>query len=93
MHRFIDIAHAVQYQDALDELERTCDPAVFGRNQETVLDETYRKAGKMDAENFMTRFDVYSTGLIDAVRQGLLTGPQEKKAIKAELYKLNVYGA
>ncbi|KAJ8469014.1 hypothetical protein ONZ51_g9269 [Trametes cubensis] len=90
--RFIDIAHAVQYQDALDELERTCDPAVFGRNQETVLDETYRKAGKMDAENFMTRFDVYSTGLIDAVRQGLLTGPQEKKAIKAELYKLNVYG-
>ncbi|KAH9885109.1 hypothetical protein C8Q73DRAFT_718371 [Cubamyces lactineus] len=46
----------------------------------------------MDTENFMTRFDVYSTGLIDAVRQGLLTGPQEEKAIKAELYKLNVYG-
>ncbi|KAH9885110.1 hypothetical protein C8Q73DRAFT_796003 [Cubamyces lactineus] len=35
--RFINFAHAAQHQDTLDELERACDPAAFGRDQETVL--------------------------------------------------------
>ncbi|KAJ2962575.1 hypothetical protein NUW54_g14331 [Trametes sanguinea] len=46
----------------------------------------------MDRENFMTRFTVEHSGLLDVIRQGLLTGAEEKKTVEAELYKLNVYG-
>ncbi|KAI0710815.1 hypothetical protein C8Q76DRAFT_72977 [Earliella scabrosa] len=77
---------------ALDELERACEAATFGRNQETVLDESYRRAGKMDVENFVSALDVEKCGLLDVVRAGLLTGKQEDKPVRTELYKLNVYG-
>ena len=79
-------------QHALDELERACEAATFGRNQGTVLDESYGKAGKMDVENFVSALDVEKCGLLDVVRAGLLTGEQEDKPVRAELYKLNVYG-
>ena len=55
---------------ALNELERACEAATFGRNQETVLDESYRKAGKMDVERFMSGLDVDKSGLLDVVRSG-----------------------
>ena len=74
------------------DLEQACEAATFGRNQENVLDESYRKAGKMDVENFMSGLDLDESGLLDVVRAGLLTGDQEDKPVKAELYKLNVYG-
>lgn len=94
INRYLHFAESQtpQGQADLQELEETCDAATFGRNQETVLDETYRKAGKMDVENFVMRFDAERSGLIDVVRAGLLTGPREKKGIDVELYKLNVYG-
>ena len=78
--------------DQLDALERACEAATFGRNQETVLDETYRKAGKMDTDNFCIAFDAGRSGLLDVVQVGLFTGKTQKKGICAELYKLNVYG-
>ncbi|KAI9066903.1 hypothetical protein FKP32DRAFT_1684193 [Trametes sanguinea] len=90
--RFIDFTTVAQRDGELDMLEKACEAAVFGKGSETVLDETYRKAGKMDPEQFMTRFSVELTGLLDVVRQGLLTGAQEKKTVEAELYKLNLYG-
>ena len=77
---------------ALDELEKACDPATFGRNQEDVFDESYRKAGKMNTSNFMLGLDVDKTRLVDIVRTGLVAGRDQKKDIRAELYKLNVYG-
>ncbi|TFK86949.1 hypothetical protein K466DRAFT_491787, partial [Polyporus arcularius HHB13444] len=81
-----------QDMDAFCALEQACEAATFGRDAEAVLDETYRKAGKMDSENFLLGLDVDRSRLVDIVRTGLLAGDDETKAIKAELYKLNVYG-
>lgn len=78
--------------NALDALEQACDPAPFGRNHETVLDPTYRKAGKMDVGAFMIGFEPERYGLIEAVRCALFPGNEESKHVRAELYKLNVYG-
>ena len=78
--------------EALDALEAACEAAMFGRNQETVLDESYRKAGKMDVDRFSLAFDAERSGLVDAVKTGILKGEEEEKKVRAELYKLNVYG-
>ena len=91
-NRFINLAQTANNTEALDKLAQACDAARFGRGAETVLDETYRKAGKMDAERFMTRLDVEANGLLMAVNLGLLPGKDEELSIRAELYKLNVYG-
>ena len=55
-------------------------------NQENVLDESYRKAGKMDSECFSPMLDLFQTDLIKVIRGYLLEGNQSKKGIKAELY-------
>lgn len=65
--------------------------ATFGLNQEHVLDETYRKAGKLDVGSFATKFDPVHSGLISTLREVLLEGHGAAKSIRAELYKLNVY--
>ncbi|KAL6300726.1 hypothetical protein BKA93DRAFT_800922 [Sparassis latifolia] len=77
--------------DDLQHLARTCDAATFGVNHEDVLDESYRKAGKLDSVEFSINFDVDGIGLMEAVRSDLLEY-KEEKAIRAEKYKLNVYG-
>ncbi|OBZ71331.1 hypothetical protein A0H81_08864 [Grifola frondosa] len=76
----------------LEYLARACDPATFGVARKDVLDETYRKVGKLDAAHFAIQFDLERSGLAGVIRSGLLEGHDEKKAISAELYKLNVYG-
>ena len=78
--------------EELAELERACDAATFGLNQQDVLDESYRKAGKMDVGAFMLGFIPERYGLIDAVHSALFPGTEESKDVRAELYKLNVYG-
>ena len=55
------------------------------------MDETYRKAGKMDSECFASRLDPFFTDLIKIIRGYLLEGFKSTKGIKAELYKLNIY--
>ncbi|KAK7458798.1 hypothetical protein VKT23_009804 [Stygiomarasmius scandens] len=72
-------------------LTETCTQATFGRGQEDVLDETYRKAKKLDLQNFATTFDLNSTGIMDVVAAHLLDGSNENDIIRPELYKLNVY--
>jgi len=58
-----------------------------------VYDETYRKAGKMDASNFIPHFDPVSAGLIRTIESQLVpTQGERERSIKAEIYKLNVYG-
>ena len=79
-------------QSALEHLEATCDPATFGVDSRDVLDESYRKAKKLDSQYFAFSLDIERAGLLEAIRMGLLSGRDEKKAIRAELYKLNVYG-
>ena len=54
----------------------------------------YGKASKMDPKEFVTRFDMETFGLLgsDTLRSGLLSKNGEKRTVRAELYKLNVYG-
>ena len=77
----------------LERLSNACQPATFGVNQQNVLDETYRKAGKMDANAFSSKFNLERSGLLDGIRAHMLEGHDENKTIETELYKLNVYGA
>lgn len=75
-----------------------CEPATFGLGSRDVLDESYRKALKLDNTAFSTNFHPHDCGLLDAIHQILLPstiknaqgigiGPQ---GVRAELYKLNV---
>ncbi|KAK7046413.1 Fe2OG dioxygenase domain-containing protein [Favolaschia claudopus] len=81
-------------ENELQDLAAACQKATFGLNQEDVLDETYRKAGKMDLDKFATRLDVLSSGLLAAIRPTIMQGQTEadNKTLIPELYKLNVYG-
>lgn len=76
----------------LEHLFNACDPATFGVEQQDILDESYRKAGKMELTDFATKFVVGESGLMDVIRSELLEGHKSTQAIKTELYKLNVYG-
>jgi hypothetical protein len=72
-----------------------CQPATFGRGQQDILDESYRKAGKLDPTQFSTNFCPYEAGIIDAVTTMLLNetvgeNDQVSLGVWAELYKLNV---
>jgi hypothetical protein len=53
-------------------------PATFGRAGEEVLDEDYRKAGKLDRGQFTTDFCPYAAGIVDTLTQMLL--PQTKQS-------------
>ncbi|KAG6908012.1 hypothetical protein DXG01_006547 [Tephrocybe rancida] len=75
----------------LKALAQACTPATFGRNDEDVLDESYRKAGKMDLEKFAIMLNIEKLGIIDLIHAQLLDGADEDKVIKSELYELNVY--
>ncbi|KAH8824969.1 hypothetical protein DL96DRAFT_1817580 [Flagelloscypha sp. PMI_526] len=87
--RFVHLAEGISVS-ALDELAKTCEPATFGKGGEDVLDEAYRKAGKLDNTRFAPLFDVSNTGVLAAAISGLGRDPDER--VHAELYKLNVYG-
>jgi hypothetical protein len=87
---YIDLSKATVPQ--LEQLSKACDPATFGVDQKDVLDESYRKAGKLDTAHFAQKFSLGRSGLINAINSDLLEGHDENKMIEAELYKLNVYG-
>jgi hypothetical protein len=76
-------------------LGRACEPASFGRNHEDVLDENYRKAGKMDRARFSISLDASPGTSLEKTAWELLhaTPSDASENIDVELYKLNVYGA
>jgi hypothetical protein len=76
----------------LELLANACTPATFGADNKDVMDLSYRKAGKMDVTDFISRFDPERLGLSEFVRGQLLEGDQDSKELRTELYKLNVYG-
>ena len=88
----MDFTKSASNAQALSQLADACEPAKFGRGTETLLDETYRRAGKMDTENFTSGLDVDACGIVDTVQTGLLP-MNSLRNITAKLYKLNVYGA
>ncbi|KAI9331731.1 hypothetical protein BDR26DRAFT_662449 [Obelidium mucronatum] len=71
-----------------------CSPASFGFNSETVLDDNYRKALKLDGSCLATTLDVYASGIIKKIKKTLVLDSKIKPSsdIHAELHKLNVYG-
>ena len=75
-----------------ESLAQSCQKATFGVNQQDVLDESYRKAGKMDVENFALNFNPVSSGLLKHVKERLFSVDFKPREVRAELYKLNVYG-
>ncbi|THH26453.1 hypothetical protein EUX98_g7738 [Antrodiella citrinella] len=78
-------------EESLERLSQACEPATFGLNHEDVLDETYRKAGKIDAEHFMSTFDLDLSGILPLV-SGKLLEVRGEDTLRAERYKINVYG-
>ncbi|OAP60608.1 hypothetical protein AYL99_05610 [Fonsecaea erecta] len=82
---------------SFEQLLKDCQPATFGLGGKDVLDETYRKAGKLDETDFCTNFSPYALGIIDTAAQALApnncTQTNETHGVRAELYKLNVYAA
>lgn len=77
----------------VEDLSNACQPATFGLNQKDILDETYRKAGKLDAGNFLWGFTPDGAGdFASEVASGLFPWGSLEEGIRFELYKLNVYG-
>ncbi|KIM35886.1 hypothetical protein M413DRAFT_449513 [Hebeloma cylindrosporum] len=85
----IDFLNAAEPQ--LAALAAACQPASFGLAQRDVIDESYRKALKMDSSQFAAQFSPLSSGIMKGIRKALF-GNQTIEDIKVELYKLNVYG-
>lgn len=78
--------------EELQHLAESCDVATFGVKNENVHDESYRKAGKLNTEHFSVGFDPMGTGLIDVIQTELMEKDRDSPSIRAERYKLNVYG-
>lgn len=89
-------------QQLLDDME----PATFGHQGLDILDESYRKASKLDPSRFACTFSPHELGIVDEVARILLPGVKSKtdtyiacnpasaepvRVMTAELYKLNVY--
>lgn len=74
-------------QRLIDDME----PASFGFQGKDIVDESYRKAMKLDASAFATNFCPYKVGIIDTLSQALLPIRNDQvQGIYADLYKLNV---
>lgn len=88
----------------LDQLIQNGGPATFGHLGNNILDESYRRATKLDSSQFSSNFHPHDHGILDAISQTLLptvTGLRpldkiqhsENWGLVAELYKLNIYSA
>jgi hypothetical protein len=78
--------------DSFAKLIADCQPASFGYKGQDILDDTYRKATKMDRSAFSIDFCPYEHGIVDTITQLLLPNASHvlTNGVKAELYKLNV---
>lgn len=73
----------------LNRLMEACETASFGVGKQEVVDETYRKALKLDTSVFATSFQISGTVIPNMVHKLLVP---EASSIRLELYKLNIYG-
>ncbi|KAG6811706.1 hypothetical protein H0H93_014307, partial [Arthromyces matolae] len=86
---WLNLSQATESQ--LKSLTEACEPATFGRNKKDVLDESYRKARKMDTEDFASKVNIEKLGVLDRIKMQLLDCSDNWKTIRAEPYKLNIY--
>lgn len=87
------VTRLVQYpysDERLQSLTDACSKATFGQGDKDVLDESYRRAGKLDFGKFS--WSLRLRGLDAIIRDGLLPFEGDPGLIEFELYKLNVYG-
>ncbi|GKZ31795.1 hypothetical protein AbraIFM66950_000645 [Aspergillus brasiliensis] len=77
----------------LQQLINDCAPAIFGKNNNDVLDPTYRKAGKLEPAHFATSFHPADLGILDEIERKLLPSFNvgTNRTLIADLYKLNIY--
>lgn len=59
---------------AIEDLLNDCAPALFDSDGKHVLDDSFRKALKLDSDQFSTNFNPYDVGIIGAIAQTLLPG-------------------
>ncbi|KIK57157.1 hypothetical protein GYMLUDRAFT_229413 [Collybiopsis luxurians FD-317 M1] len=86
----LNMANASEQE--LASLISVCEAAPFGRGTETVLDESYRKALKLDLSQFATPFDLAGTSILHQIQQDLVDiDTSLRRRIRAEPYKLNIY--
>ena len=95
-------AQGTNNDKGIEALVQRCEPATFGQGDRDVLDEGYRKAGRLDKEAFSTGFHPYDCGIVDVVGRVLMPGVGvggggggdggrgEVRGVRAELYMLNV---
>ncbi|KAF9441609.1 hypothetical protein P691DRAFT_683343, partial [Macrolepiota fuliginosa MF-IS2] len=79
-------------QAQVADLSSACEPATFGLGPKDVLDETYRKAGKLDEGKFSWVFNPDYGDFASRLVTGLFPWSSLDKGIRFEMYKLNVYG-
>lgn len=86
----------VSNHDALQHLMNACAPATFGRGDDDVLDPSYRQAGKLGQDNFLSNFHPADFGILQSIEQILMPSVNtdienelQFRRITAELYKLN----
>ena len=78
----------------LERLVRACDQATFGVNQESVLNEQYRKSKKLDTVYFNPLLDTGSMNvtLAQLLKEEFIPDKMQNVSIRLARYKLNVYG-
>lgn len=77
--------------DDIRALVDACEPAPFGRGPESVLDDSYRKALKLEESSFAWRFNPDPGNFIASLAQKLCPWERFEKGFRAEVTKLNVY--
>lgn len=78
----------------LERLVRACDQATFGVNQESVLNEQYRKSKKLDTAHFSPLLETGSMNmaLTNLLKEEFIPDKKQDVSIRLARYKLNVYG-
>ncbi|KAL4969935.1 2OG-Fe(II) oxygenase [Aspergillus stella-maris] len=96
----INTSAAESSPETLQKLVVDCDIASFGRGEKDVIDPEYRRAGKINADQFATNFHPADYGILENIGQVLLPNISNEtdnelgfRKITAELYKLNVYSS
>lgn len=84
-------------------LLRACSQASFGLGNREVIDESYRKASKLDCSQFCTNFSPWDSGIMNSIQKTLLQAtisqedesiaPRDMHFLEAKLYALNIYSA
>ncbi|KAJ8456967.1 hypothetical protein ONZ45_g18506 [Pleurotus djamor] len=84
---FVDLLAPTTEQ--LNRLAKACEPTPLRQNNDGILDDEHRKAGKLDVTNFAFNFDLSTTGILDKIVKDRLA---HDGTIRADLAKLHLFG-